>query len=70
MASFNGNENGSGKYDPTAAHAIGHTSKEQVAEEKRFRKLLGTIFNMCDLAGFHLEERIVVRNKKSGKIYK
>lgn len=66
MGNLNGNENNSGVYDPTAAKAIAHMTKD----ERRFKMLLGTIFNMCDLAGFHLEERIVVRDKRTGKIWR
>lgn len=66
MGNLNSNENKSGAYDPTAAKAIAHMTKE----ERRFKKLLGTVFNMCELAGFHLEERLVVKDKRTGKIWR
>lgn len=59
-------KNGSGYIDPTAHDAIVKVSKEEV----RFRKLLDTIFNICELSGFHIEERIVVKDKKTGKIWR
>lgn len=58
--------NGSGYVDPTAYEAI--KSVDNV--EKRVKKLMRVIFAMCDLAGFHLEERIVLRDKRTGEIYK
>ena len=57
--------NGSGCKDMTAYKAI-----ENIEAEKRFKKLLYKIFRVCDSAGFHLEERIVVRDKKTGKIWR
>lgn len=66
MSSINGNENNSGKYDPTAARAIAHATRE----EKRFNMLLGTIFNICEMAGYHLEERIVVKDKRTGRVWR
>jgi hypothetical protein len=58
--------NSSGYVDPTAYAAI----KNIDAESERFQKLLTAIFTICDLAGFHLEERIVVRDKRTGKIWR
>lgn len=36
----------------------------------RFRKLLDAVFAMCDAYGFHLEEHIIVKDKKTGKIWR
>ena len=58
--------NGSGYVDPTAYEAI--KSVDNV--KKRIKKLMRVIFAMCDLAGFHLEGRIVLRDKKTGKIWR
>ena len=58
--------NGSGYPDPTAHEAIKKLDKE----EARCRKLLDTIFNLCELSGVHLEERIVVRDTTTGKIWR
>lgn len=59
-------KNGSGYVDPTAYKAIKGVDRDR----ERFLKLLDTIFNICDLAGYHLEGRIVVRDKKSGKVWR
>lgn len=58
--------NGSGYYDPTAWKAIVQAEKES----ERFHKLLNTIFNICDLAGFHVEGRIVLKDKETGKVWR
>ena len=57
--------NGSGYVDPTAYKAI-----KDLESEKRVKKLLTIIFYICDLAGFHIEERLVLKDKKTGKIWR
>ena len=59
--------NGSGYLDPTAYNAIKHIDAE---EEERFHRLLGTIFYICELAGFHVESRIVMRDTRTGRVWK
>ena len=68
MGGNNIKENGSGKYDPTAYNAIRNVSMDEQAEEEKFKKLLGTIFNLCEfnyinssrwgLLFFYLKENI------------
>lgn len=58
--------NGSGYLDLTAYDAISKTD----GDSERFHKLLETIFNVCELSGFHLENRIVVKDEKTGKIWR
>ena len=53
----------------TAYEAIKKVDKEKLAEE-RFKKLLTTIFCICELANFHVEGRITVKDKKTGKIWR
>jgi hypothetical protein len=57
--------NASGCKDLTAYKAI-----ENVESERRFKRLLAQIFRLCSLYGFHLEERIVLKDKKTGKVWK
>jgi len=59
-------KNGSGYTDPTAYKAIKKVEKES----ERFHRLLNTIFYICDLAGFHVEGRIVLKDKETGRIWK
>lgn len=58
--------NGSGCSDPTAYKAIRNLERDQ----ERFQKLLDTIFNICELSGFHIEERIIVKDMKTGKVWR
>lgn len=58
--------NGSGYYDPTAYKAI----KNVDSESDRFYKLLDTIFSICDLAGFRVEGRITLQDKKTGRVWR
>lgn len=61
--------NASGYMDPTAYKAISKVDQEADAEN-RLKKLLTTIFYICDLAGFHIEERLVIKDKKTGKVWR
>ena len=44
--------------------------EQDAAEEERFQKLLNTIFTICELAGFHIEGRIAIKDCKTGKIWR
>lgn len=39
-------------------------------DERRFRKLLKMIFSLCEIAGFDLVGRVVLRDKRSGRTWK
>lgn len=69
MNDGNLSKNGSNYYDGTAARAIRNADKPDKEEEVRFKKFLGTIFNLCELSDFHIENRLVVKDKKTGRIY-
>ena len=57
--------NGEGYLDLTAYEAI-----RDVESEERFHKLLHTIFYLCELAGFQIEGRVVLRDKRTGRVWK
>ena len=57
--------NGSGCKDLTAYEAI-----KNVENEERLRKLIKTICLVCELAGFSIENRIVLKDKRTGKIWR
>lgn len=61
--------NDSGCKDLTAFQAIENVERDR-KDEERLKKLLSTIFYICDLAGFHIEERLVLRDKYTGKVYR
>lgn len=64
--------NGSGYYDPTAYQAIKNILKDEPSfeESDRFHELLDTIFYITELAGFHIEGRIIIKDKKTGRVWK
>ena len=59
-------KNASGYSDPTAYEAIKNADGVDFVEI-RFRKLLHTIFHLCELAGFRLEGRITLVDRKTGR---
>ena len=59
-------KNSEGYSDPTPYHVL---KKEQL-EEERFKRLMATIFYICENAGFHIEERLVIRDRKTGRIWR
>lgn len=59
-------KNSEGYKDLTAYQAIKNIDKE----DEKFQKLLHMIFDICELAGFEIEGRIVLVNKKTGRIWR
>lgn len=45
------------------------TTKEQL-EEERFKRLLAAIFYICENAGFHVEERMVIKDMRTGRVWR
>lgn len=66
--SKNDKKNEEGYFDMTAYKAM--ADKPTANENERFRKLLHTIFHLCELAGFELVGRITVRDRKTNRIWK
>lgn len=60
-------KNKEGYNDPTAYKAIQNLDKE---EDRKFRRLLRGLFNLCDLAGFEIQGRIVFKSRKTGRLWK
>lgn len=52
-----------GYSDPTAYQTIKNMDKV----DERFHKLLRTLFYICEIAGFEIEGRIVLADKKPGE---
>lgn len=59
-------KNASGCNDSTAYEVL----KNLEGEEERFHKLLHTIFYICKLADFEIEERIVLIDRRTGKTWR
>lgn len=74
--------NAEGYPDPTAYLAIKKADRDNaermITEEcgispeniARFHELLDAIFDICEQLDFHLEGRIVVKDKRTGKIWR
>lgn len=65
--------NASGCYDPTAYKAIIKADKdlEKSRDEKtRIHNVICEIHKICTANGFHVEERIILRDKQTGKIWR
>lgn len=58
--------NASGYFDPTAYEAIKNADKEN----EKFHDLLHTLRHICNLADFEITGRIILKDKKTGKVYK
>lgn len=66
MAKDDLRKNVEGYFDLTAYEAIRNADKD----DERFHKLLDTIFSLCELSDFHIEERIVIKDKRTGKVWR
>lgn len=61
-----GDKNSEGYSDPTAYQAMMNLE----IEELRFKKLLRSIKDVCDLADFEIEGRVVLIDKRSGRVWR
>lgn len=55
--------------DPTCYKAIKKYEKDQHSEWERHHKVIGCILRICELAGFSVENRIVLRDRRTGKLW-
>ena len=62
----NPKKNHEGYNDPTTYAAM----KKIEAENKRFHDLLDVLHKTCALSGFEILDRIVLKDKKTGKIWR
>lgn len=46
------------------------TNDDSDFEQRRVNSLLHVIFKICELSGFWVEERIVLKDRKTGKIWR
>lgn len=72
MNDKNLSRNASGYFDPTAYQAMKNVMKDEptVEESDRFHKLLDAIFYITEIAGFHIEGRVIIKDKKTGRIWR
>ena len=60
-------KNGSGIYDPTAYKAIAKVDQE--AQDK-YDRTMDKIEEICEKAGYEIVDQIVLRDKKSGRVWR
>lgn len=63
---MNEKRNKEGYSDPTPSAVL----EKERREEERFKRLLATIFYLCECAGFHIEERLVIRDCRTGRVWR
>ncbi len=62
--------NAEGYMDTTAHKALNRMQTDAEEADLRANRLIKIIKNLVDLAGFDLTERIVITDRKTGRIYK
>lgn len=66
MPQNNSHKNKEDYSDPTVYEALRKIDEE----DARFHRLLDMIFYLCELAGFRIEGRIVLTDKRTGRIWR
>ena len=61
--------NGEGYKDLTAYKAIKRADGIQDPDKMRHSKIIGAILRICELADFQVECKIVLRDKRTGKLW-
>lgn len=56
--------------DPTAHEAIAAVRKLEEEKHRRLKALILAVKSIIDLAGFELINRVELKDKQTGKIYK
>ena len=62
--------NGSHCLDRTAHDAIKRIDDQDAFAEMRYKTFIKTIFSICKLSGFYIENRIEVKDLKTGKTWR
>lgn len=62
--------NGSHYLDRTAHDAIKNIDDQEAYAEMRYKTFLKTIFNICKLSGFYIENRLELKDLKTGKTWR
>lgn len=70
MAEYKIYRNTEGYADPTAYATLKNVRSEDDPDYKRFQRLLNTIFAICELSGFYIQGRIVIKDTRTGQIYR
>lgn len=63
-------KNSEGYSDPTAYNAVKNIEHEEELTHERMSKLFRIIRYICELSGFSIEGRIVLKDKSTGRIWR
>ena len=63
----NPRRNAEGYSDPTAYEDLKNVERE---ERERFHRLLHTLFYLCERAGFEIKGRIILVDKRNGRVWR
>ena len=70
MPDYGLHKNAEGYRDHTAGAAMSNILREENERQRRVTALVGVLKYIIDAAGFDLQERIVLRDRKSGREYR
>lgn len=70
MAEYGLNKNSEGYSDPTPCAAVTKVMREENERQRRVSVVVGILKNAADLAGFDLVNRVVLRDRKTGREYR
>ena len=70
MPDYGLHKNAEGYRDPTAGAAMSKILREENERQRRVTALVGVLKYIIDAAGFELQERIVLKDRKSGREYR
>lgn len=69
MTEFEKGHNHENYPDPTMYKTVKKDEFEKHLEWEKHYKTIGCILRICELAGFSVENRIILRDKKTGKVW-
>lgn len=69
MTEFEKGHNAENYPDPTCYKIIKKEDAQQHSEWERHHKVIGCILRICELAGFSVENRIVLKDRRTGKVW-
>lgn len=62
--------NSEGYYDPTAFYGMKSLVSEQSKESKKVHRLINQLKDLAESEGYEITNRIVLKDKKSGKEFR
>ena len=54
----------------TSYNAIKNVEQEQDNDDMMFHQLLNMLFSFCELADFHIDGRVILKDKRTRKVWR